>query len=412
MSTLRIAWRNLWRNRTRTSITGAAIALNTAILIVTIGLTNGMLDAMLHNLTSMALGEAQVHAPQYRSEHKMEQVVKHPDAILAAADAAGLGAAARAYGPGLAAVASKSSGARYWGVDPARERRYFELARQLQAGRFLSDEVPVDEGGDPVREVVLGSKLASTLQAEVGSELVAVVQATDGSVGNDLFEVVGILKSISSDVDRSAAIVHQDTFRDLFVSDGRIHEVALTSQGRLPSDQVVAAVKKAAGSDEVLTWQELAPAPAQMAEMFASMMGLFGIIFGLTAGAGVMNTMLMSTFDRIREFGVLKALGATPWRIVRDVAAEALLLGVGFAVLGAALGLAGGTYLTVVGLDLATGDDLMLSGVAFDSIWRAKLTTSGILESMAFMVFVSVLAALYPAWKAARLDPVVAMSEP
>jgi ABC-type lipoprotein release transport system permease subunit len=416
MNMLRIAWRNIWRNGARTAITGAAIALNTAILVVTIGLTQGMLQTTVDNLTSMAVGEAQVHAPGYRSKRSLHDSIPQPNAVLEAAARSGVDAVARSYGAGLASVGAKSSGALFWGVDPARERQAFDLARQVRSGSFLSDQRPALAPDQPesgsVREVVLGRKLANALQAQVGSELIAVVQAADGSIGNDLFVVRGILKTVSSDIDRSAAILHHADFAELFVSSGRVHQIALRSHGRLSSAQVVAAVRPAAPELEVLTWQQLAPGPAQMVEMFAAVMMIFGLIFGMAAGTSVMNSMLMSTFDRIREFGVLKALGATPLRIVRDVACEAWVLALLFSALGAGLGALANLYLRVHGLNLATGDDLLLSGVEFDPVWRATPTVEGVIGSILLMWVISVVAALYPALKAARLDPAVAMTEP
>jgi len=413
MDALRIAWRNLWRNGPRTAITGAAVALNTAVLIVTIGLTQGMLETTVKGLTQMTLGEAQVHAPEYREERRFHNAIKRPEAICQAAKQQGIESAARSYGAGLASVGNKSSGALFWGVDPARERQAFDLPGQIQQGSYLSDTPPApDAQGDVVREVVLGRKLANTLHAKVGSELVAVVQAADGSIGNDLFMVKGILKTVSSDVDRSAAILSQRDFAELFVSGGRIHEIALQSRGRLESSEIVAAVDASAGDMEVLTWQKLSPSTAQILEMFSVLMAVFGLIFGLAAGTGVMNSMLMSTFDRMREFGVLKALGATPLRIVLSVACEALVLGLFFGGLGALLGGVGNYYLAVDGINLGTGDDLLISGVAFDPIWKSVLSSGGIIGSLVFMGGVCVVSALYPAIKAARLDPVVAMTEP
>jgi ABC-type lipoprotein release transport system permease subunit len=413
MNVLRIAWRNLWRNGPRTAITGAAVALNTAVLIVTIGLTQGMLETTVKSLTQMSLGEAQVHAPKYREERRFHNTIQNPEAILRAAEEHGIGATARSYGAGLASVGAKSSGALFWGVDPARERAVFDLAGQVQQGSYLSEKPPPPNAdGDVVREVVLGHKLANALQAQVGSELIAVVQAADGSIGNDLFLVKGILKTVSSDVDRSAAILSQRDFAELFVSRGLTHEIALQSGGRLESTAIVDAVRESAGQNEVLTWQELAPSTAQMLEMFGALMAIFGLIFGLAAGTGVMNSMLMSTFDRMREFGVLKALGATPWRIVRDVAGEALVLGLFFGALGALLGGVANYYLSVHGINLGTGDDLLLAGVAFDPFWKSTTSAEAIVGSLLLMGVVCVLSALYPAFKAARLDPVVAMTEP
>lgn len=410
MTVLRVAWRNIWRSGARTGIAGAAVAVNTAVLIITIGLTQGMYETTVGNLTSMALGEAQVHARGYREESSIHDTLANPQKILAAAERAGLFAVARSFGTGLTSVGSKSSGALFWGVDPKREHQAFDLPNQLQDGAFLSSE-PVS-GDDGVHEVVLGKKLASALNAKVGTELVAVVQAADGSIGNDLFRVKGVLKSISSDVDRSAAILTRGDFAELFQTGNGVHEVAVTSKNRLPSSMVAEALKAAAGKAEVLTWQELAPGPAQMLQLFASIMLIFGLIFGLAAGSSVMNSMLMSTYDRLREFGVQKALGATPFRIVRDVACEALVLGLLFGVLGGGLGLAANYYLSIYGIDLGGEGDLLMSGVAFEPVWRATVSVEAMAGSAALMCLVSVLSSLYPAVKAARLDPVVAMTEP
>ena len=372
MNLLRIAWRNIWRNRARTAIAGGAIALNAAILIVTMGLMQGMLDKTIESLTSMALGQAQVHAPRYRQERSLHDGIEAPEKILA-----------RARQAGISAVAW-SSGAQFWGVNPASERRAFELPRQILEGRFLSDRrPPPDAEGDRVREVVLGRKLASALEARVGSEVVAVVQAADGSIGNDLFKVVGVFKTVSSDIDRSAALLHREDFDE-----------------------------PAAGHAEVLTWKQIQPGPAQMLDAFSAVMAIFGLIFGLTAGSSVMNSMLMSTFDRLREFGVIKALGGTPLRIVRDVVAEAAMMGLVFGTAGAMLGYGATVYLERHGLNLGTGDQLMLSGVAFDPVWRAVPSQNVAVEAIVLMIFVSMVAALYPAVKAARLNPVVAMTEP
>ena len=413
MILFRLAWRNIWRNRARTAIAGGAIALNTAILIMTMGLTKGMLDKTVESLTSMAIGQAQVHGQLYRAERSLNEVVTDPQAIRRAADRAGVLNVSRAYGPGLASVGKKSSGALFWGVDPRDERRAFELPKQVQVGHYLSEWPPAAPGDEgTVRQVVLGRKLAKALDARVNSELVAVVQARDGSIGNELFSVVGILKSISSDIDATAAILRRQDYEELFVAPGVVHEIALTSHDRLSAEAVVDAVRPASGHNELLTWKELKPGPAQMLAVFSSVMAIFGLIFGLTAGSSVMNSMLMSTFDRLREFGVIKALGGSGWRIVRDVVLEAALMGLLFGIVGAGLGIAGNAYLARHGIDLNTGDHLMLSGIAFDPVWRAAQSPGAVVGAVALMFAASIVAALYPALKVARLDPVIAMTEP
>lgn len=403
MNTLRIAWRNMWRNKRRTFITLAAVSTCTIILTVTYCLMEGLMVGAVANTTNISVGEVQVYDQGYRTDRSFYKAVKDPTAIVRAADAAGVGAAPRSFGFGLAALGAKSSGAQFWGIDPIAESRAFDLHRHVAQGSFL--------GKQPRKTVVLGRKLAKSLNAQVGSELVVVVQAADGSLGNELFKVAGILKSCGDAIDRSAALVHQADFAELFVSGGRIHEVALNSRGRMPLDQLVALASKAAAGQEVTTWRILMPAASDMLNLWDSMMWIFGLVFVLAAALGVMNTMLMSTFERIREFGIIRALGATPWRILADVTSEAMILSVVGTALGALLGLAGSYYFMVQGLDMSSwAGSYSVGGLTFDPIWRAALSLRSFIEPIILMFGVCLLASLYPAVLAARLDPVRAIN--
>ena len=403
MDLVRLAWRNIWRNGKRTAITASAIALNTAILIVSYGLMLGLVEQMVRTATRMAVGDVQVHAQGFRSDRSLYKTIEHPAQILAAARDKGLAAAARAQGFGLVSSGIKSSGAIFWGVDPAAEREAFEMPTQLLQGSYL---------GEPARqEVVLGQKLARSLRAEVGCEIVAVVQAADGSLGNELFRVSGILKAISEDLDRTLAIVHRDDYATLFVAPGKIHEIAIWGRGALEPSEVVRRLDVAGAGEEMLTWQELQPQLAALVQVYDVAIWIFGLVFLLAAGLGVMNTMLMATFERIREFGILKAIGTTPWRIVRDVALEAWMLALVSTAVAVVLGGLGAWYLKIQGLDLSifSSRSFSIAGLAFQTQWKGVLTVGVVLIPVVAMWLVCVLSSLYPAIKAARLDPVRAI---
>ena len=405
LNTLQYGWRNLWRNTRRTCITLVAVTLSTAILIASYGLMDGLMKHAVSNATNLMVGEVQVHAPGYLADHSIYRALTEPDLILRAAKQKNVAAAPRRYGYGLVAVGTKSAGARFWGVEPALERTTFDLAQHLDQGRFLSEAQE--------RGVVLGQKLARSLQAQIGSELVVVVQAADGSLGNDLYTVTGILKSAGDSIDRNAALIHATDFVELFVSGERIHEVALNSRGRMSLDRLKAMLSIAAPEEEIKSWPQLMPEVSDMVNLFDAFIWIFGLIFLLAAGMGVMNTMLMATYERIREFGILKALGATPWRIIMDVAVEAIVLAALGTVCGTILGLAGSYYLQEVGLDLSIfAGTYSVGGVAFDPIWKATISAEMVYIPVVLMLVIGLLASLYPAALAARLDPVTAIHRP
>jgi ABC-type lipoprotein release transport system permease subunit len=399
-----ISWRNLWRNRRRTAITMAAVALNTLILITTFSLTDGILDHTVKNATQLMTGEAQLHAPGYLSDRSLYKTVTGPGDILAALRERSIGAVQRVYGNGLVSRGTKSAGALFWGVEPEMEKQTLELAGHVAEGAFL----------DPYsrKTLVLGKKLAKSLDARVGSEIVVLVQAADGSMGNELFTVAGILKSVGGGVDRSAAIMRLEDFRELFVMSEGIHEIAANTKGLIPLPELPQILSRLAPQDEVRTWRQLMPTISDMIELSAASSAVFGAIFVLAAGLGVMNTMLMATFERAHEFGLIKALGASPWIIVRDIAVEAWLLACISTLFGALFGIALSYVLETIGLDTSSlAGEITIGDVAFDPVWRAALSLKAVLKPVVTMWMVCVLAALYPAALSARLDPVKSMQK-
>lgn len=402
MKTLLMAWRNLWRNKRRTAITLSAVVCSTAIMIMTFALMEGMLAHYVSNATNMVMGEAQIHAEGYRKDRSFYKSVEKPGAILAELKAQGLEAAPRSYGYGLVSVGQKSAGALFWGVDPVLESRTFKLAHSLASGNFLA---AASRG-----ELVLGKKLARSLDAAVGDELIVVVQAADGSLGNDLYTVAGILKTVGDAVDRTTVIMNQADFRRLFVSGGRVHEIAVNSHGRLPLAELGQRLENLAQGQEVMTWRQLVPMLSDMLNMAGSVMWIFGAIFFLAAALGVMNTMLMAAYERMRELGILKALGTSPLRIVWTMAMEAFFMSLTAAAIGALVGAAGSLWLERFGIDTSRfADTFSFAGIAFDPIWRAALSLGVVIMPALVMVAVCTLASVYPAIIAARMDPVKAI---
>jgi ABC-type lipoprotein release transport system permease subunit len=403
VKTLRIAWRNLHRNRRRTAITFAAVSFSTAMLVASYALMIGWTAVMEKSVTDLSVGEVQVHHPDYRSERSLYDTVNGTEAILQAAHAQGIAASARSFGYGLLSSGARSAGAQFWGVNPAAEIAVSDLADNLASGAFLSSQ--------PQRSVVLGRKLARTLAAEVGTELVVVVQAADGSMGNDLYTVSGILKGVGEGLDRSLALMHHRDFEELFVFPGGVHEVVVNSRGTLPPERTATLLLPAAPGNEVVTWRELMPTLSQMFDSMIASVLIFGAIFLLAAGVGVLNTMMMATYERIPEFGLVKAMGASPWRILREIAAEAVILGLVGSLAGGVAGILITLRFQKHPLDLSMFvDQLDFMGIAVSSEIPFTLTAGCVLGPVLAMWAISVLAALWPAARAARMKPVEALT--
>ena len=402
MKIVKVSWRNLWRNSTRTNMTIAAVSLCVAILIIFQSLIVGLIGKAVYNTTNLVVGEVQIHATGYLDDRSIYKSLKNIEDIRAVAKENNIGIVERSYGFGLISSGTKSAGTQFWGINPESELKYFDFAKHIDEGNFLTIK--------SLNKVVLGKKLARSLAAEVGTELVVFVQGADGSLGNELYYVTGILENVADNIDRGAAIILKDDFDILFSTNNLIHEIALNSRGKFEAEEIQKLISAKVTGVAVETWKELMPTIAVMTEkMSVFMLTIFSLIFTIAASLGVMNTLIMSTYDRMKEFGIIRAIGATPWRIIRQVSLEAILLTIIASIIGTVIGLSIALYLQEYGIDISGGGNLAFGGVVFDPIWRASISIKTVFLPVVLMMLTSIVASIYPASIAARIKPVEAI---
>ena len=404
MQLLRFAWRNVWRNGRRSAINLTAIAVGTAILMLIGGLMQGMMSRTVSSSTQLSMGEAAAHHPDFLRTRSLYDTLEDGAALTSKADELGVGYAARSFGYGLIAAGTKSSGTTIWGIHPEQESNNFTFASRVVDGEFV--------GTQPNQRAVIGGKLARTLRVGVGDELIALVQATDGSMGNEIYVVGGILGTITEEIDRTGVFLHRDDFDMLFVADGMTHEIAFSSAGRLDADSLAGELQAVAKADEVKSWRKLVPMLAEMVTLSKSYIWILGVVFFFAAGIGVLNTMLMATYERIGEFGLAKALGASPWHIVRELTVEAALTGVIGTVFGVVAASPLAWYLAVSGIDMMKamqGESLELNGIPMGGLVYFEASARVVLVPMLVMFITCMAASLYPAITSSRIRPLEAM---
>ncbi len=418
---LKLALRNLSRNRWRSGLTAGGIAVATAMLIWTEGMNEAFLSEMASSVTAVELADAQIHAGDYIEErsifHTFDEDVAPIERLraLPAIEAA----APRVLLFGLIGNEQRSRVGRLTGVDPAMELEATRVGRSITKGRWLADR-PAGEG-EP-RECVLGRTLAGELDAAIGSELVLFLQAADGSLGNDLLEVVGIARTGNSMLDRAAVYLHIEDTQFLGALEGRWHEVALRLDPKNPSAEALTPVRAlldagAAAPDEIVLrhWSEIVPDLADMIELSKrSIWILYGILYFL-AGLGIFNTQRMSAFERRREFGVLLAIGVTPRRMAGLIVLETICLAAIGGLAGVALGSAITWYHSAYGLNMgaftSTGDgSFSYLGVDFAPRLFFRLTPRMAIIPWAILFVVGLICGLWPALKSARIDAVRAIA--
>ncbi len=396
-----MAWRNVWRNRRRTLVTVGATTLAFTVMVLYSSLVEGYLQGMERNLLDLELGDVQIHAPGYRDDPSLYSAIDDSAALLARFDARGWAASARLRGFALGAARDASAGVQVQGLDVERDRRVSKIDERVQNGRWLD---PADPRG-----VVLGRRLALALAAAPGEELVLLSQATDGSTANDLFVVRGVLGNVSEGIDRAGVLMTEAAFRQFFVLPKGAHEIILRRPAGMELAAFAADVRRLAPGQRVETWRELSPTLASMLDSARGLMVLVFLIIYIAIGILILNAMLMAVFERIRELGVLKAIGFGPGQVLSMIFGEcAVQTGLAIAV-GTALALPGLWYLRSVGIDMGRLGGMAVMGVMIDPVWRGVVEPRVFIDPLLTLLFVVALAAVYPAAKAAWLSPVKAI---
>jgi len=412
---LRLAWRNLWRNPKRTLIAMTAIGLGYAMLLFVACLMGGLRHQMIASGTGLILSDAEVHAPSYYPDRPIHETLGGRAGtdvgVLVAAVAADprvRAASPRVYGYGLVSTAHQSAGVQLLGVVPDQEQKTTVLQTRIVKGSYLTGQMP--------KSVIMGDSVATTIGVEVGSEVVLLAPAADGSTGNDLYTVAGMFHTGLDALDRGLVLMPLASLQELLrLPPGAIHEVGM----KLHDDDLSEAKAAAKGLETQLSrtipvrvrgWPELAPELADYVQFNRRVTFILFFIFFLLAVMGIVNTMLMAIVERTRELGMLMAVGLQPVQVIGLIVMEAASLAGVSLLLGGALGTPLLWYLQVHGLNLAGNrGSVSLGGVVVEPLWYGRQDYTAYAQAALGLAITVVVSALYPAVRAARFRPAEAL---
>lgn len=398
MVVLKMAFRNIFRQRRRSLFTGLSILGAFALAVIFIGWADGSYNNIIDQFTRTRLGHIQVHANGYLDRPSLEKTF---------ADAAAVGAVldrtrgveswtARVFSAGLAGAGDKTAGARIIGLDPEREARTTRFDRTIARGRSFT--------GPRAREAILGRGLADILEAELGDEIVLLSQGADGSIAEDLFKLVGVASSGDDPTDRTALYLPLGTAQEFLVLGERVHEIAavVSSLGRVRAVARTLAGELEGRGLSVEPWQVFAGSFYQAMKADKAGMWVILLVIVVIVAVGVLNTVLMSVLERRREYGLLKALGTRPGRVVRLVVLEVVILSLIAMLAGAALGLGANLVLSRHGIRFSTG--LTYGGMVFDTM-KSEINLRSFTIPALTVILSALVVSFFPALKAARTDP-------
>ncbi|AOZ02117.1 hypothetical protein BKK81_22655 [Cupriavidus sp. USMAHM13] len=473
-STFKMAWRNLRRNRKRSFIAGAGIALAMSLCMATLGIMDGLSLDLIKGTVDGEVGHIQVHHPDYLATRQvLKTVPAGADDVARLREPAQVRQVARRlYAWGYLSHGQRSGGVQLMGIEPDAERGVTTMERTLVQGRFVPGQPtpwrsarPLsaaqaaldrrltqdavddafarieDAGRRPgsaaaarrVQETagiaeqlaprperppaaVLGSKLASNLGVSIGDRVSLLYENTLGAQSTIDLEVVGISRSGLDAVDRTRVLLQMEDLQKLLLLERQAHEIAIRIRDPREAVDVAAALGRTLAATpgapprSVLAWSQLRPDITALIASNQALMGTLVFIVFLVAGIGVLNTMLVSVLERQHEISLLKALGQAPRSIMSLVMLETCWLTALSCLAGLAIGYLAQAWLHVHGIDVSAFGGFSMSGVSVAPVLRASLSPVNAVIPLLCLFLINLLAAVVPAAVATRIPAAQGLS--
>ncbi len=409
MNLARIAWRNLWRQKRRTILTLISIAFGGFLAILMTAMQDQSWADFIDTAAKMGGGHVRVQHPEYLETPSLKKTVTGTAALraLAEADPAVSRVVERIFGQVMLSTATDSFGGALIAYDPASENaETFSFLDGITEGGMF--ETSNDPG------IILGKNLAKNLGVEMGGKVVYTMMDKDGEIVAGLGRLSGIIGTGAGSLDGSLALLPIDVVREAlgYQADEATHVSLFLTDGR-DSDAVAGRLnKKLDASSRAITWSDASPDIAGFIAMKVGGAIVMELIIGLLILAGIFNTLFISVMERVREFGIMLAIGWSSAQIFALIMLESLWLALVGLLLTGAVTWFPYKALHDNGIDLsavyATQDSnaLEISGVGFDTTLHIGIYPESLAVILCAILFATLSAGLYPAWKAGRVPPV------
>ena len=399
----KLAWRNIFRNKRRTLIAATAIGIGLTALIFIDAFMIGMAETMVRTATASFLGDAQIHRAGFRDEQEASMTIQEIDKVTAslAEEAIVQHSTKRVLVSGMITSPANVSAINLVGVHPPTEKFLSLIDDAITEGVYFE--------ADNNRDVVIGTKLAEILEIGIGDRVVVTVaQAETGELSQEMFRVSGIYYFADEGMNSGMAFVRIQKAQEMLAIGNNVHEIAIkfTAIAYAQDSTLPFWDTYSEHGNEALSWIELMSQLTVILEMTTYSKYIMGaILFGVVI-FGIINTLFMSLYERMFEFGVLRAVGTRPFGMARVILFEAGALAIVSIGVGAILGFLVTAVLAHIGIDY-TGIEMM--GVTMQEFIRPVITVEQfILYPICVFVF-TIIAGLYPAWHVAKMSPVDAM---
>ncbi|EDM76224.1 hypothetical protein PPSIR1_07723 [Plesiocystis pacifica SIR-1] len=405
-----MAWRNLWRNGRRTAITLFSIAFGVLLAVVSTGIGDSSYTEMIDYAARLGGGHVVVQHPDYVDQPSLENSIRvSPEALEAELDtldkgrARVVGVAPRITGGIMLATSSNNVGAGVVAIDPrAESETTLGLVEALSEGEMFAG--PDDKG------IILGAVLAENLDVELGKKVVYTVTDKNGEIANGLARVSGIIETGAPEIDGATCLMPIGAMREVLgYEDDELTQLAVFIDDHHHADALATQLDAALGeSVSALPWSGALPDLAAFVSVKEGGNVVMQAIITVLIAAGIFNTMFVSVMERMREFGILAAIGFSRVQLFALIVWESLWVALCGLIAGVVLTAYPYYYLATTGIDTAelAGQGAQVSGVTMPAVMYVGLYPPHAVVIAGAIVFATLAAGLYPAYRAGRVSPV------
>lgn len=402
---LRLAWRNVWRQRRRTFLIAIGMGVTMSLLVFYDGLLGGFEQAIYGNAIQLLGGNVQVHAPGYAEKFGKKPLLplSDPDAVVRAAEGHPdvVIASKRIVTGGLVTNREGAFAVSIIGVETDKEIKITPVAENISSGRYLN----ADDGD----LIVIGQGLANAMEIQVGDRITMVGSSTHEQTRQRTMTIIGIYDVGVPSVEKTTVYMSLKEAQDLFGLDGQVTEVVISLKQIGQEPPVMDLINASAPGYEVESWVTSIPDLKKTMDMKTGVMDVMGVFLLGIAAIGILNLLMMAVFERTREIGIIGALGLKPREITFLFLLEGILIGVMGAVFGGVLGTLINGTLSIYGLSYAKFANLTEYTALISGSIYPQLVPLKVLQHALTVAVIAALAALYPAIEASRREPAEAL---
>ncbi len=404
-----IAWKNIWRNKLRSLIIILSISLGLLGGIFYLAFANGMAQQQINSAIKTFISNIQIHHPKFLINNEITYTIDNPVEKLKTIKAMPevKATTTRLVSQAMASSATTGTGISVDGIDPKGEMTVSNINTKIIEGNFFETKMR--------NPILIGKKLADKLKIKLHSKLVVTIQNVSGDISYGAFRVVGIYKTDNSDFDRFNVYVIQKDLAELIgMDENKVNEIAILLKNNDQTKTVRDELKNKfadevkAGTLTIRSWDEINPILRMLNEMTIQFSMFFVIIILFALSFGIVNTMLMAIMERVREIGMLMAIGMNKLKIYLMILLETVFLSVTGGIIGLLL-----SYITIqltgkFGIDLSfVGEGLNAMG--YSAFVYPELDNEYYLLIVILVVVTALFASILPARKALKFNPAEAV---